>query len=441
VAWLILDGAARGLRASRDLLWASLYGLTLGFPMSAVVQVIIPQRLLRRYAAGGLHGIAAAAGFGAISSSCSYGSAAATRSLYRRGADARAASSFLISSTNMNIAILVMFWTLVGWKFAFAELAGGAIIIAVVADGLGVLFPGGALERLRSGPELPGADRTAGDGGAPGGAGPDGEPVTEDLVCGIKGCPEHAVRLAGRQCWFCSAGHARQFAAEPAGDAAVPAGASAATAAGGASSRPGTGEGRPGLPAEEQDVMCGMTGSPEHTVQHQGRAYRFCSAGCAQSFSASPSRYAPAALGELGPSRSSLASLDTWQQIAARVWGDVRMLRTELPVGLSAGEVRHGADPGPRLQPGAARRRIRPAARLRSAVAARPGDRGGHLRVLDGQRAGGEVPEGGGRPAGRQHRLHLRRPADPAAGADLPPLVPSPGSPPRSSACSSPAPA
>jgi len=132
VVWLIMDGAGRGLRAAWDLLWASLYGLTLGFVLSAVVQVVIPQRLLRRYATGGLRGIAAAAGFGAISSSCSYGSAAATRSLYRRGADARAAFSFLISSTNMNVAILVMFWTLVGWKFAFAELAGGAIIIAVV---------------------------------------------------------------------------------------------------------------------------------------------------------------------------------------------------------------------------------------------------------------------------------------------------------------------
>jgi len=73
VVWLILARAARGLRASWDLLWASLYGLTLGFLMSAIVQVVIPQRLLRRYAPGGLRGIAVAAGFGAISSSCLLG--------------------------------------------------------------------------------------------------------------------------------------------------------------------------------------------------------------------------------------------------------------------------------------------------------------------------------------------------------------------------------
>jgi uncharacterized membrane protein YraQ (UPF0718 family) len=280
VVWLFLDGAGRGLRASWQLLWASLYGLTLGFLMSAVVQVVIPQRLLRRYATGGLRGIAAAAGFGAISSSCSYGSAAATRSLYRRGADARAAFSFLISSTNMNIAILVMFWTLVGWKFAFAELFGGAIIIAVVAAGLSVLFPRGALDRLRD-DAREGADHTAGD---------------------------------------------------QADRAAVPAGA-AARAAAGPSQAVAAGDTRLRLPAEEQDAVCGMTGSPEHAVAYRGREYRFCSAGCAQSFAASPARYAIPDSGEAEPPRPSLTGLQTWYAITARAWGDVKMLRTELIAG------------------------------------------------------------------------------------------------------------
>jgi hypothetical protein len=292
---LIADGAGRGLAASWRLLWESLYGLTLGFLMSAVVQVLVPQRLLRRYAGGGLRGIAAAAGFGAISSSCSYGSAAATRSLYQRGADARAAFSFLISSTNMNIAILVMFWTLVGWKFAFAELFGGAIIIAVVATGLSLLFPRGALERLRD---------QVGDR-EPGQAGDDRE-------------------------------------AEPAAYAAVSAGTADGVAPGaldpgapGPAIAPGA-EGAAGPaapPVEEQDVVCGMTGSPEHAVTHRGRQYRFCSAGCAESFTASPDRYAAPEQGEPEPPRPSPASLDTWYAIAARAWGDLKMLRTELITG------------------------------------------------------------------------------------------------------------
>jgi hypothetical protein len=70
-----------------------------------------------------------------------------------------------------------------------------------------VLFPRGALERLRSGHGPPGAGHTAGNGGGPRDVGrPEGEPVTEDLVCGMKGRPGHAVTLAGRRYWFCSAG-------------------------------------------------------------------------------------------------------------------------------------------------------------------------------------------------------------------------------------------
>jgi len=279
VVLLVVDAVGRGLAAGWGLLWASLYGLTLGFVMSAMVQVLVPQRLLRRHAAGGLRGIAMAAGFGAISSSCSYGSAAAARSLYQRGADARAAFSFLISSTNMNIAILVMFWTLVSWKFAFAELFGGAIIIGVVAAGLSVLFPRGALDRLRG---------QATDAGA-------------------------ATGTAGSR-------------------AMVPAGAVARGAAGPAQA-PTAGGTRPRPPAEQQDAVCGMTGSPGHAVAYRGREYWFCSAGCAQSFAASPARYAAPDADEGEPPRPPLGSLGTWYAIAARAWGDVRMLRTELVIG------------------------------------------------------------------------------------------------------------
>jgi uncharacterized membrane protein YraQ (UPF0718 family) len=41
----------------------------------------------------------------------------------------------------MNVAIVILFWTLLGWKFAFAEFFGGVIIIAVVACGI-TLFAG-----------------------------------------------------------------------------------------------------------------------------------------------------------------------------------------------------------------------------------------------------------------------------------------------------------
>lgn len=194
----------------------------------------------------------------------------------------------------------------------------------MVAAGLTALFPRGALERLR-------ADETS-DGDGPQGATDtqQAEPVTEDLVCGMKGRPEHAVTVAGRSYWFCNAEHARQFAAEPAAYAAMPV---TATVHAGAACPSGNVQDAIGAGVEEQDLVCGMTGSPDHTVSHAGRTYRFCSPGCAQTFASAPARYAGAAAGEAEPPRPSLRDLQTWSTIAERAWGDVKMLRAELLIG------------------------------------------------------------------------------------------------------------
>lgn len=102
-----------------------------------------------RYLGPGLKGVLYGTGFGIIASSCSYGAAAAMRGFYRQGGDLRSIFAFLISSTNMNVAIVILFWSLLGWKFAFAEFFGGAIIIAVVAAGFTLIFGRNELERLR----------------------------------------------------------------------------------------------------------------------------------------------------------------------------------------------------------------------------------------------------------------------------------------------------
>ncbi len=104
---------------------------------------------MHRYLGPGLRGLLYGAGFGIISSACSYGAAAAARGFYRNGADARAVFAFLISSTNMNLAILILFWSLLGWRFAFAEFFGGIIIIAVVTIGLSLFFRTSGLTQLQ----------------------------------------------------------------------------------------------------------------------------------------------------------------------------------------------------------------------------------------------------------------------------------------------------
>ncbi|MBV8726906.1 MAG: permease [Candidatus Eremiobacteraeota bacterium] len=139
-----------GVKTSAGFFWDSLFGLIFGFLISAIVQVVATPRQMERWLGPNLRGIVSGALFGIIASACSYGAAAAARGFYQRGADVRSVFSFLISSTNMNVAIVILFWTLLGWKFAFAEFFGGAIIITIVTVGLSLWFSTERQAALRS---------------------------------------------------------------------------------------------------------------------------------------------------------------------------------------------------------------------------------------------------------------------------------------------------
>ena len=141
-----------GVKTSAEFFWDSLFGLIFGFLISAIVQVVATPRDMERWLGPNLRGIASGTIFGIIASACSYGAAAAARGFYQRGADIRSVFAFLISSTNMNVAIVILFWTLLGWKFAFAEFFGGAIIIVIVTLGLSMWFSASRQVALRAAP-------------------------------------------------------------------------------------------------------------------------------------------------------------------------------------------------------------------------------------------------------------------------------------------------
>jgi uncharacterized protein len=210
-----LHAAASGLLTAAAFFWDSLFGLIFGFLISAIVQVVLTPGAMHRFLGPNLRGVLNGAGFGIISSACSYGAAAAARGFYQRGADVRAVFSFLIASTNMNLAILILFWSLLGWKFAFAEFFGGIIIIAVVVAGFSVLFGTKEFERLR---ELhPSPDAAATDA-----------VVTECPICGMEGEDKLAVQHRGVIYWPCGKKHQTDLQREPEryvgdGDSAQPA--------------------------------------------------------------------------------------------------------------------------------------------------------------------------------------------------------------------------
>jgi uncharacterized membrane protein YraQ (UPF0718 family) len=196
----IAHGLWAGVTTTLGFFWDSLFGLIFGFLISAVVQVAFSREAMYRYLGPNLRGVLNGTAFGIVASACSYGAAAAARGFFQKGADVRAVFAFLISSTNMNVAILILFWTLVGWRFAFAEFAGGVIIIAVVTTGFTLLFRPGEVERLAA--AMPAAPRPA--------------RVTECLQCGMEGEPEHAVEHEGTTYLFCGARHETEFRADPA---------------------------------------------------------------------------------------------------------------------------------------------------------------------------------------------------------------------------------
>jgi uncharacterized membrane protein YraQ (UPF0718 family) len=196
---IVAEKLLAGVTTTLGFFWDSLYGLIFGFLISAVAQTVASRGAMERALGPGVRGIANATIFGIVASACSYGAAAAARGFYQKGADIRAVFAFMISSTNMNVAILIMFWAMLGWKFAFAEFFGGLIIIAIVSLGASMFLRA----YFQSAADVAG--------------GASGARVTECLQCGMEGEEEHAVGYEGTTYLFCGNRHESQFRADPAG--------------------------------------------------------------------------------------------------------------------------------------------------------------------------------------------------------------------------------
>ncbi len=130
----VLEQVGRALLLSFSMFWEVLWPLALGFLLSAVVQSVVS----RQAVAGALgrfdlRGVALACGFGAASSSCSYAAVAVARALFRKGASFANAVIFEFASTNLVFELGLVLLVLLGWQFLAAELAGGLLMVAILA--------------------------------------------------------------------------------------------------------------------------------------------------------------------------------------------------------------------------------------------------------------------------------------------------------------------
>ena len=130
----VLDALGHALAVAGSMTWQITWSLILGFTLSAIVQAVLRRETVVRLLGGSSPAaLAAATGFGAASSSCSYAAVALARSLFRKGASFTAAMAFEIASTNLVIELGIILALLISWQFTLAEFVGGPIMIVAVA--------------------------------------------------------------------------------------------------------------------------------------------------------------------------------------------------------------------------------------------------------------------------------------------------------------------
>ena len=136
------DAIGGSLVESALMFWETLWPLVLGFGIAGVVQACASrdgmEKVLGNHRAGA---ISRAAGYGMLSSSCSYAASAMTKNLVVKGADFITAMVFMVASTNLVIEIGLVLIALMGWQFAVAEFVGGPIMIVLLALLGTLLFP------------------------------------------------------------------------------------------------------------------------------------------------------------------------------------------------------------------------------------------------------------------------------------------------------------
>lgn len=133
--WMTLHNAL-------GMLWMTFWALTLGFSISAALQVFVSkEQMSRAFGRTNLKTIALAMGLGAASSSCSYAASAAARSAIKQGAALVPALAFMFASTNLVIEMGIVLYLLMGWQFVLAEFLGAFVLIATMWLLISIFLP------------------------------------------------------------------------------------------------------------------------------------------------------------------------------------------------------------------------------------------------------------------------------------------------------------
>lgn len=144
------------LLMAAGMFWQVGWSLVLGFGISAVLQAVVSQAAMRAaLGRDGLREIALATAAGAASSSCSYASAAVSRTLFKKGAALIPTLAFIFASTNLVVELGIVLYLLMGWPFMAGEWLGGIVLIGIMAVLVRLTYPTQLIEAARHHPEAP----------------------------------------------------------------------------------------------------------------------------------------------------------------------------------------------------------------------------------------------------------------------------------------------
>jgi uncharacterized membrane protein YraQ (UPF0718 family) len=130
----VLHSAEQALLLAAGMFWQVAWSLVLGFLISALLQAVVSsQGMSAALGRDGAREIALATAAGAASSSCSYASAAISRTLFRKGAALAPSLAFLFASTNLVAELGIVLYLLMGWQFMAGEWIGGVVLVLVMS--------------------------------------------------------------------------------------------------------------------------------------------------------------------------------------------------------------------------------------------------------------------------------------------------------------------
>jgi uncharacterized protein len=148
------DQLGEALLMAAGMFWDVGWSLVLGFTISAVIQAFVSTAAMRRaFGRDDARAIALATITGAVSSSCSYASAAISRSLFKKGAALVPSLAFLFASTNLVIELGIILYLLMGWQFTAAEWIGGVVLVLIMSLLVRLTAPQKLIDEARHHPE------------------------------------------------------------------------------------------------------------------------------------------------------------------------------------------------------------------------------------------------------------------------------------------------